>query len=101
MLDAMLGPSDLERGDGKRPDGGRCIIWDATCVNTFASSNIIRAALAAGSVTDDAEVRKIAKYAEMGRRYILQPAAVETSGAMGKSTIQLIKDLGLRLAVQF
>ena len=67
---------------------GRCLIWDTTCVNTFASSNLIRAALAAGSVADAAEVRKIAKYAELGRRFILQPVAVETSGAMGKSTIQ-------------
>ena len=65
----MLEPSGLDRGDGKRPDGitvylysrGRCLIWDATCVNTFASSNLIRAALAAGSVADAAEVRKIAK----------------------------------------
>ena len=76
-------------------------IWDATCDNTFASSNLIRAALAAGSVADAAEVRKIAKYAELGRRFIFQPVAVETSGAMGKSTIQFFKDLGRRLAVRF
>ena len=51
---SMLEPSGLDRGDGKRPDRitvypysrGRCLIWDATCVNTFASSNLIRAALA-------------------------------------------------------
>ena len=103
----MLEPSGLDRGDGKLPDGitvypysrSRSIIWDATCVNTFASSNLIRAALAAGS--DAAEVRKIAKYAELGRRFIFQPVAVETSGAMGKSTIQFFKDLGRRLAVRF
>ena len=101
-IPSMLEPSGLDRGDGKRPDGktvyhfsrGRCLIWDTTCVNTFASSNLIRAALAA-------EVRKIAKYAELGRRFILQPVAVEKSGAMGKSTIQFFKDLGRRLAVRF
>ena len=45
---SILEPSGLDRDDGKRPDGitvysyscGRCLIWDATCVNTFASSNI-------------------------------------------------------------
>ena len=108
-IPTMLEPSGLDRGDGKRPDGitvypysrGRCLIWDATCVNTFASSNLIQAALAAGSVADAAEVRKIAKYAELGRRFIFQPVAVETSGAMGKSTIQFFKDLGRRLAVRF
>ena len=95
-IPSMLEPSGLDRGYGKRPDGitvypysrGRCHIWDVTCVNTFASSNLIRAALAAGSVAGAAEVRKIAKYAELGRRFIFQPVAVETSGAMGKSTIQ-------------
>ena len=95
-IPSMLEPSGLDRGDGKRPDGitvypysrGRCLIWDATCVNTFASSNLIRVALAAESVADVAEVRKMAKYAELGRRFIFQPVAVKTSGAMGKSTIQ-------------
>ena len=64
-MPAMLEPSGLYRGDGKRQDGitvypyslDRILIWDATCVNTFASSNLIRAALAAGS--DAAEVRNI------------------------------------------
>ena len=95
-IPSMLEPSGLDRGDGNRPDGiamypysrGRCLIWDATCVNTFASSNLIRAA---GSVADSAEVRKIAKYFEMGQRFIFQPVAVETSGAIGKSTIQFFK----------
>ena len=103
----MLEPAGLDRGDGKRQDGitvypysrGRCLISDATCVNTFSSSNIILAALAAGSVA--AEVRKIAKYTELGRRFIFQPIAVETSGAMGKSMIQFFKDFGRRLAVRF
>ena len=97
-IPSMLEPPGIDRGDGKRPDGitvypysrGRCLIWDATCVNTFASLNLIRAALAAGSVADTAEVRKIAKYAELGRRFIFQLVAVETSGAMGKSTIQFL-----------
>ena len=61
----------------------------------------MRASLAAGSVTDAVEVRKIAKYAKLGRRFIFQPDAVETSGAMGKSTIQFFKDLGRRLDVRF
>ena len=92
----MLEPCGLDRGVKERQNGitvhpysrCRCLIWDATCVNTFASSNLIRAALAARSVADAAEVRKIAKYAELGRRFIFQPVAVETSGAIGKSTIQ-------------
>ena len=106
-IPSMFEPFGLDRGDGKLPDvitvyhysRGRCLILDATCVNTSASSNQIRSALAAGSVAD--AIRKIAKYAELGRRFIFQTVAVETSGAMGKSTIQFFKDLGRRLAVQF
>ena len=108
-IPSILEPSGLDRGDGKRQDGitvypysrGRCLISDATCVNTFSSSNIILAALAAGSVADAIEVRKIAKYAELGRRFIFPPVAFETSGAMGKSTIQFFKNLSRRLAVRF
>ena len=108
-IPSMLESSGLDRVDGKHPNGitvyscsrGRCLIWDATCVNTFLSSNLLRAALAAGFVADASGVRKIAKYAELGRRFVFQPVAVETSGAMRKSTIQLFKDLGRRLAVRF
>ena len=60
-LPSMLEPSGFDSGDGKRPDGitvypyscGRCLIWDATCVNTFAFSILIQAALAAVSVADN------------------------------------------------
>ena len=95
------------RSDENRPDriiaysysGSHCLVWNATCVNTFASSNLIQAELATGSVT--VEVMKIAKYAELGRRFVFQPVAVETSGAIRKSTIQFVNDLGRRLAVRF
>ena len=47
---AILEPRGLDRGDGRRPDGitvfpfrrGRMLMWDATCVNTFAGTNIIQ-----------------------------------------------------------
>ncbi|XP_073955687.1 uncharacterized protein [Choristoneura fumiferana] len=43
---SVLEPPGLSRTDGKRPDGltlvpwegGRCLVWDATCVSTFAAS---------------------------------------------------------------
>ena len=63
-IPSMLKPSGHDRGDGKRPNGitlypysrSRCLIWDATWVNIFPSSNRIQAALAAGTVADAAEV---------------------------------------------
>ena len=105
----MLEPSGLDRSDGKRPDvitvypysRGRCFICNAKCVNTFASSTLALAALAVGAVADAVEIRKFAKYAMLGRHFIYQPVAVETSGVMGKSTMPFFKDLGHRLVVRF
>ena len=103
-IPSMLEQSGLDRDDGEQPDGitvyyyshGRSLIGDITCDNSFASSNLPRTA---GSAA--AEVRKFAKYAMLGRRYIFQPLAVETSGVVGKSEIQFSKDLGRRFFVRF
>ena len=43
---SRLEPTGLDRADGKRPDGitmvpwsnGRLLVWDTTCVDTFAPS---------------------------------------------------------------
>ena len=59
----MLAPTGHDRGDGKLPEGmivqpysrSHCLICDATCVNTYVSSNMIRVMLTAGSVADAAE----------------------------------------------
>ena len=45
-LNAVLEHVDLDRGDGKCPDGmtvlpfsrGKCLIWDSTCVDSFSAS---------------------------------------------------------------
>ena len=85
----MHEPSGIDCVDGKRLDGitakpcsqGRSPNWDAKCVNILDSFKLTRATLAAGCVADTAEVRKIAKFAMLGGRFILQPIALETSGA--------------------
>ena len=73
---------------------GRCLFWDATYVNTFNSSNVIRAALAAGSVANAAEVRKNVWHAVFDRRFIFKPVADKTSGTMGKFTLKNIFRFG-------
>ena len=40
------------------------------------------------------EMKKNSKYAALDRRFIFQPVAVETSGAMAKSLIHLLKGFG-------
>ena len=54
---AIREPSGLDRGGGKRPDGvtlvpwvrGRCLLWDATCPDTLASSHVSNSSTEAGS----------------------------------------------------
>ena len=83
---SMLEPSSLSREDGKRPDGltilpwanGRCLIWDVTCPDTLAASDLDRAVLAPGTVANDAEQRKRTKYFSLAARYHFVPIAIET-----------------------
>ena len=66
-MPSMLESSGLDPVDGNRPNRiavylylrCRCLIWDATCVNTFASSNLSRDALA---LDDASKVREISNY---------------------------------------
>ncbi len=62
---------------------GHPLVWDATCPDTFASSYESRATLEAGGVASLAEERKSAKYAHLSPQFIIQPVAIETSGAIG------------------
>ena len=47
-LPSVLEPPGLDRGDGSRPDGitvfplsqGRSLVWDCTCVDTFAKTHL-------------------------------------------------------------
>ena len=88
----MLEPAVICRSDGKRPDGatvlpwrsGRIPVWDATYPDTFAPSHLDLAAWGAGTVADQAEARKRAKYAELvSTTHHFIPLVVETSGAFG------------------
>ncbi|GBP91570.1 Eukaryotic translation initiation factor 2D [Eumeta japonica] len=57
---------DLSRSDNKRPNGtalipwqrGRCLIWDATCVNTFAASYLNNTSRAVASGVESAAKQK-------------------------------------------
>ena len=53
---SLLEPTGIDRGDGKRPDGmtifpfaeGKSLVWDATCVNTYAASYLPAVAVTVG-----------------------------------------------------
>ena len=71
---SRLEPSGLYRSDGKRPDGvlivpwkcGQLLVWDATCLDTFAPSYSTIAAHQVGAVAQQAEDRKMQKYKHLG-----------------------------------
>ena len=79
---------------------GKCLVWDATCVDTFCASSIVDAAITPGSAASSAEERKRVKYASLANRYEFQPIAVETSGVLGPSTIAFLQRLGKKITAQ-
>ena len=105
---AWLEPAGLDRGDGRRPDGvtvfpysrGKCLTWDATCVDSFCASSIVGSAVDPGSAAMSAEERKRSRYQGLTDRYIFQPVAVETTGVLGASTLTFLRQLGKRITAQ-
>ena len=102
---SVLEPPGSDRGDGSRPDGitvfplsgGRSLVWDCTCVDTFAEVHLNRSAMEAGIAANNAEERKRRKYATLAEAHQFDPIAVETMGVYGKSTGVIIRAIGRRL----
>ena len=105
-IPALLEPHGVDRGDGKRPDGmtifpftkGLCLVWDATCVNTYASSRLTSSTIKAGGAAGDAETEKRRKYSDLCRRFRFEPIAFETSGSCGPSTKKLLREIGAQMS---
>ena len=77
--------------------GGRSLVWDCTCVDTFAGVHLNRSAMEAGIAANNAEERKRRKYAALAEAHQFEPIAVETMGVYGESTGVIIKAIGRRL----
>lgn len=100
----VLEPPGLSRSDGKRPDGltlvpwqkGKCLLWDATCVSTFAPSHLGRTIRMAGAAAELAALKKKDKYAALGA-YLFVPVAVETTGCFGLEAKTFLAEVGKRL----
>jgi hypothetical protein len=93
------------RSDGKRPDGltlvpwqgGRCLTWHGTIVDTVAASYLDATSYAAGSACEAAAIRKTTKYATTSALHIFTPVAAETLGPLSQQTVDFLTDLGNRL----
>ena len=94
------------RGDGKRPDGltlvpwqaGKCLTWDATVVDTLASSYVSVTATRVGGAADTAAERKSLKYASITNTHIFVPVAVKTLGPICSRGLSFLVEISNRLA---
>ena len=99
-------PTGLLRGDGKRPDGltlvpcqaGKCLTWDATVVDTLASSYVSVTATRVGGAADAAAERKSLKYASITNTHIFVPVAIETLGPISSQGLSFLMEISNRLA---
>ena len=65
-LPSVLEPPELDRGDGSRPNGitvfpysgDRSLVWNCTCVDTFAEVQLNRSAMEGGMSAKSAEERE-------------------------------------------
>ncbi|KAL0820722.1 hypothetical protein ABMA28_006551 [Loxostege sticticalis] len=107
-IPCVLEPPGLSRTDGKRPDGltlvpwekGRCLLWDATCVSTFAACHLGRTTLAPGAAAETAALKKHTKYSALEAVYHFVPFAVETAGSWGSEAKSFVAEVGRRLRVR-
>ncbi|CAG9814103.1 unnamed protein product [Phaedon cochleariae] len=101
-VQSILEPPGLCRDDGKRPDGmslipwkrGKALIWDVTCVDSLADSNIVSSIKAAGTPACEAEKRKCGKYKCLEDKFIFIPLGFETFGPWGPSAKEIISTIG-------
>ena len=99
-------PHSLCISSGKRPDGvtqvpwrrGRCLAWDVTCPDTYAMSHIQASSTQAGLAAAAAEAKKKQKYADIISGVDFVPVAIETSGVWGEQAIELVMEIGRRIA---
>lgn len=107
-IPSILEPPGLSRSDGKRPDGltmvpwekGRYLLWDATCVCTFAPSHLASSSVVSGAAAEAAARLKVLKYSQLLPNYDFVPVALETAGVWGMQGKAFIKEIGRRLRIR-
>jgi hypothetical protein len=107
-IPSVLEPVGTSRSDSKRPDGatlipwanGKPLLWDATCVDTLAVSNLVLSVQSAGSAAARAETRKETKYVDLLERFVFVPLGFETLGTFGPQCSEFLKKLGKLIATK-
>ena len=72
-------------------------MWDATCHDTFAPTNISISCTGAGCVADRAALKKRSLYSDLCQSHMFVPIAVESAGCFGKDALDFFLDLSRRI----
>ena len=91
---ACLEPAGVSCTNGKQPDRitvvprscSKLLVWDATCVGTFAPSYLSEATREAGAVAAAAEQCEKSKYSNLAQSHQFTPGVFETLDVMGPGT---------------
>ena len=79
---------------------GQLLVWDATCPDTVGHSYRTHATSEPGRVAALAEDRKVDKYRDLPRSHLFCPLSIETMGAMGPRSLELVREVGRRIALE-
>ncbi len=105
-MSSLLEPTGLFRDDeNKRPDGitytayerGRAMVWDSTCADSLAASNMAGRSKKPGMASEKAAARKHSKYTKIKANYHFIAFAVESLGPWSKDAIDFINKVGSNL----
>ena len=95
-IPSRLEPPGLSRVDGKRPDvmpwsAGKPLVWDATCSDTFGTSNLSAATHVQGSCYHCGGPKRM-KYSFLSHSHIFISILIESTGVFGPRTESFVKD---------
>ena len=76
---------------------GRCLVWDATVVDTLANSQLKETLQKSGAAAEKAEKMKFSKYEEIQKDFFMIPIAIEIFGAWGTEGLTFIKAIGQKI----
>ena len=97
----------LVRGDGKKKTNGLTVVpwkagialtWDATIVDTHATSYLKVSQVSPGQAAEAAADRTNSKYGTVSTNYWFIPEAVETVGPINQEGSAFLNELGNRIA---
>ena len=90
---------EVDHWPRRGPDGmlmipwtsGKLLVWDATCLDTYAPSHIRVAVTGAGAVAEKSAQYKMAKCSHLDSSYKFIPVAVETSGVLAHNPLSSLR----------